>query len=513
MAMSTGGARTGTGGTGADASTDTSTEPGAEPGAGAGRVGTAAQGPGAGPGAAEGGGRVRGGVRRGTGLARAALSAHRPAFVGTAVAALFAATVVSASTMMLRTTGTDGLPAEARRRLTENSVGDTAAVLLIGSIYMSIFVVASTMGTAVVQQHRELALVRSIGARPRQVRRAVAVQALAASVPAALVGFALGGMLARVWFRGMVTHGLVPAEVPFRFSWLALPVCLGTAVVTSALAAVLASLRFSLLRPARALDEAAGRRGPGLLRAPLGLLAVAGGVALSVLLSRQPADEAGEGAFLVLILFCVGAGLLGPWLIGPAARLVSAAVGRLGGSAARLAMLNVRSQPRRFAAAVVPLLLVVGFGLTKTAMHTTARHHTGSAGDTGEVWMDYMGTSLYAGFAAIASANTLAMISFERRRDLALLRIVGSQRRQVRAMAAWEAVVVAGTALLVGGVIAFATLAPMLSTAFGSAVPYLPWAVPSGITVGTLLLTLGATGLPVMAVLRRRAITVVGTTT
>ncbi|GGO60161.1 hypothetical protein GCM10012286_83410 [Streptomyces lasiicapitis] len=452
-------------------------------------------------------------IDMGTGLARAALHAHRPAFIGTAVAALFAATVVSASTMMLRTTSTDGLSGRARAQLTENGVGDMATVLLIGSIYMSIFVVVSTMGTAVVQQHRELALVRSIGARPRQVRRAVAVQALAASIPAALVGFALGGVLARVWFRGMITHGLVPAEVPFRFSWLALPVCLGVAVVTSTLAAVLSALRFSLLRPARALDEAAaGRRGLGLLRAPLGVLAVAGGVFLSVLLSRQPADEANEGAFLVLILFCVGAGLLGPRLIGPAAWLVSAAVGRLGGSAARLAMLNVRSQPRRFSAAVVPLLLVVGFGLTKIAVHTTAQHHTGSAGSTGEVWMDYMGTSLYAGFAAIASANTLAMISFERRRDLALLRVVGSQRRQVRAMAAWEAVVVAGTALLIGGAIALATLAPMLSTAFGSAVPYLPWAVPTGIATGTLLLALGATGLPVVLVLRRRAISVVNGT-
>ncbi|MGA4842838.1 FtsX-like permease family protein [Streptomyces sp. G45] len=448
-----------------------------------------------------------------TGLARAALRAHRPAFIGTAVAALFAATVVSASTMVLRSTSTDGLSAEARHRLTENAVGDMAAVLLIGSVYMSVFVVASTMGTAVVQQHRELALVRSIGARPRQVRRAVARQALAASVPAALVGFALGGVLARVWFTGMVEHGLVPAEVTFRFSWLALPVCVGVAVVTSALAAVLSALRFSLLRPARALAEAtAGRKGLGWLRAPLGVLAIAGAVALSVLLSRQPADEASEGAFLVLILFCAGAGLLGPRIIGPAAWLVSAAVGRFGGSAARLAMLNVRSQPRRFSAAVVPLLLVVGFGVTKVAMHTTAEHHTGSAGSTGEVWLDYMGTSLYAGFAAIASANTLAMISFERRRDLALLRVVGSQRRQVRAMAAWEAVVVAGTALLVGGAIALVTLAPILSTAFGSAVPYLPGAVVAGIAAGVLLLTLGATGLPVTAVLRRRAISVVSGT-
>ncbi|MFJ2774241.1 FtsX-like permease family protein [Streptomyces sp. NPDC087300] len=450
-----------------------------------------------------------------TGLARAALSAHRPAFVGTAVAALFAATVVSASTMMLAATGsgaTEGLSAAARARIAENGVGDMAVVLLIGSIYMSIFVVASTMGTAVAQQHRELAMVRSIGARPRQVRRAVAVQALGASVPAALVGFALGGLAARWWHAGMVSHGLLPAEAVFRFSWLALPVCVGVAVVTTTIAAFLSALRFSLLRPARALGEAAtGRRGLGFLRAPLGVIAIAGACVVAVLLSKQPADEAGEGAFLVLILFCAGAGLLGPRIVGPAAWLVSSMVGRFGPSA-RLAMLNIRSQPRRFSAAVVPLVLVVGFGLTKIGMHTTAQHRTGSAGSPGEVWLDYVGTGLYAGFAAIAAANTLAMISFERRRDVALLRVVGSQRAQVRAMAAWEAVVVAGTALLLGGAIALGTLAPILSTAFGSALPYLPWTVPGGVATGTLLLTLLATGLPVRAVMRKRAISVVGTT-
>ncbi|MFI9781600.1 FtsX-like permease family protein [Streptomyces sp. NPDC051956] len=446
-----------------------------------------------------------------TGLARAALGAHRPAFVGTAVAALFAATVVSASTTVLLATSTDGLPAGARHRITENGVGDIAAVLLIGSIYMSIFVVVSTMGTAVTQQHRELALVRAIGARPRQVRRAVARQAIAASVPAALAGFAAGGLLARAWFSGMVTHGLIPPGVPFRFSWVALPVCLGVAVVTSTAAALLSSLRFSLLRPARALSEAAaGRRRLGLLRAPLGLVAVAGACFLSVLLSRQDAEEAGQGAFLVLILFCVGVGLLGPRIVGPAAWLVSALVGRFGASA-RLAMLNVRSQPRRFSAAVVPLVLVVGFGLTKVTLHTTAQHRTGSAGSTGEVWLDYMGTALYAGFAAIAAANTLAMISFERRRDVALLRVVGTQRGQVRSMAAWEAVVVAGTALLLGVLIALVTLAPILDTAFGSPVPYAPWTLAAGTVAGTLLLTLLATGVPVRSVMRHRAITVVRT--
>ncbi|MFE0192249.1 FtsX-like permease family protein [Streptomyces sp. NPDC058989] len=440
-----------------------------------------------------------------SGLARAALRGHRPAFTGTAVATLFAATVISASMTMLTATGAEDVPPAARRAMAAHGVGDIALVLLLGSVYMSIFVVASTMGTAVAQQHREFAMLRSIGARPWQIRRATAAQAVAAAVPSALAGWALGAAPARWWFDGMVDHGLVPHGVPFRFGWAALPVCLAVAVVTSAIAGVLAASRFAALRPARALEEAAaGRRKLGLLRLPLGLAAMAGGVLLSRLLAGQSAEEAGQGAFVVLLLFCVGVGLLGPRLIGPAAWLVSRLIGRFG-SAAELAMQNVTTQSRRFSAAVVPLVLVVAFGTTKIAVHTTAQHRTGSAGPADEVWLDYIGTGLYAGFAAIAAANTLAMITAERRRDLALLRLVGSHPRQVRAMAAWEAAVVAGTALVLGTAVALFTLAPLLQKAFGDALPYLPWTTAGAIAGGTLLLALLATGLPVHIGLRRRA--------
>ncbi|WP_347232739.1 FtsX-like permease family protein, partial [Streptomyces sp. CT34] len=109
-----------------------------------------------------------------SGLARAALRGHRPAFAGTAVATLFAATVVGASTTMLAATGADRVPASARRAMAAHHVGDMAVVLLLGSVYLSVFVVASTMGTAVTQQHREFAMLRAIGARPWQIRRAAA---------------------------------------------------------------------------------------------------------------------------------------------------------------------------------------------------------------------------------------------------------------------------------------------------------------------------------------------------
>ncbi|WP_129820804.1 ABC transporter permease, partial [Streptomyces rimosus] len=187
-----------------------------------------------------------------SGLARAALRGHRASFTGTALAALFAATVVSASTMLLAATGAEDVPPAARRAMAASEIGVMAAGFLIVSVYLSVFVIASTMGTAVTQQHREFAMLRAIGARPWQIRRAVAAQAVAAAVPSAVAGFALGGVLARWWFGGMADHGLIPPGVAFTFSWVALPVCLAVATVTSALAGVLAASRFAGLRPARA---------------------------------------------------------------------------------------------------------------------------------------------------------------------------------------------------------------------------------------------------------------------
>ena len=167
-------------------------------------------------------------------------------------------------------------------------------------------------------------------------------------------------------------------------------------------------------------------------------------------------------------------------------------------------MLTIHSQTRRFSAAVVPVVLAVAFGTTKIALHTTAQHVTGTAGDPAGVWMDYTGTALYTGFAAIAATNTLAVISHERRKDLALLGLASATPGQLRLMAAWKAALITLTSLLIGGAIAVATLIPILRGTLHTGVPYLPATVMTAIAGSTLALTVIAIGLPVQAALRHR---------
>jgi putative ABC transport system permease protein len=117
-------------------------------------------------------------------------------------------------------------------------------------------------------------------------------------------------------------------------------------------------------------------------------------------------------------------------------------------------------------------------------------------------WGNRVMTGVLGGFAAIAAVNTLVMVVLDRRREVALLRLTGTTRRQVRAMFHWEALLVATTAVVLGGAIAMVTLFGFAHGATGTA-PYIPPVQGAAIVVGTLALGMLATAIPARVLLRR----------
>ncbi len=437
------------------------------------------------------------------GIARASLRSRPAAFAGSFVASLFASVVVSTCMMVLVSTSGEGLDAAARRQLSQSGIDIVAIMMLMISIYLSIFVLSSTMGTAVRQQQREFAMLRAIGARPWQIRRAVACQAVAAAVSAAVLGFGLGGALAWSGVDGLIDNGLVPPRTSFTMSWIALPVAIAVAVLTSAVAGVIGSRRLTGLRPARAMAEAATpRRKLGLARTAFGALALAGGTFRWLTSAEQTPDQAAQSAFSLILLFCVGFGLLGPRIIGPVAASASILL-RPFGPAAQAAVLNVRSQPHRYSAALVPLVLTVAFATVQIAIPTTIEHVTGVTRDAGMAFVNNAGTALYIGFGSIAAANTLAVISHERRHELTLLRLASAPPDRLLRMAAWEAALIAVISLITGGAIAVLTLVPILRAAVHTSVPYLPLHTAAAIAGATLALAVLSLGWPAYRHLRR----------
>jgi putative ABC transport system permease protein len=437
---------------------------------------------------------------------RQALRRNPWAFLGPAATQALSAALVTTGLCLLASF--DGAPLDPVRRaeLTATGIADLPLVFLVSSIYLSLLIVGVTMGTAIADQAGDLALVRTIGATPGRVRRTIAAQAALVALPATAAGLPLGLLAGYAWLHALVGHGIVPAEVGFRMHGGTVPIAFAVTVGTSLLGALIAAVRPSRLRPAVALTEAAvpGRR-TGAVRTPIGLLLVAGGITLSAVLSGLNAETADQAGFFVMLAMCVGVGLLGPVLL-----RVAAPVARLAGPAGALAADAVVARARSLSGALVPLTLAVGFAAFTITMGTTTEKVTGVAAPAADRWLEYSGTGAYTAFAAIAAVNTLVTAMQARRRDLAVLRLAGGTRGRTLAVVICEALVVTGTALVAGAVVALTTLLPLLHTALGTWRPWLPasWLL-GGVAVTAALVGTGMV-LPAAVGLRRAPIEVIG---
>ncbi|MFD0383473.1 FtsX-like permease family protein [Streptomyces stramineus] len=121
-------------------------------------------------------------------------------------------------------------------------------------------------------------------------------------------------------------------------------------------------------------------------------------------------------------------------------------------------------------------------------------------------WLETVALSIISGFAAIAAANTLAMVTFERLREVSMLRLIGMNVRTVRRIVRLEALTVVLAGLGIGAAIALVTLSPLIKDATGRSLPYLPPLLELLILGVTLAIGLLATGIPLRRLLRVRPV-------
>lgn len=122
-----------------------------------------------------------------------------------------------------------------------------------------------------------------------------------------------------------------------------------------------------------------------------------------------------------------------------------------------------------------------------------------------QAWLNYVGVGILVGLAAIAAANSLVVVTLGRRRELALLRLVGASLRQIRTMVRVEALMVAVAALLMGIAISVVTMVPLLRVVTGQTAPHFPWGMYVAVLAGPTLLVLLATAVPLRRLVRSRA--------
>jgi putative ABC transport system permease protein len=246
------------------------------------------------------------------------------------------------------------------------------------SAFVAITVIASAFGLSVAQRRRDLALLRTIGATPGQVARMVRAEAALVGVAGSALGCLLGVIWAPLLARWIAGRGLSPAWFSVQLtagSVPALVIAFLAGVVVAVASVLVAARRAGLIRPTEALREAAvepSRISPARLFGGLGCLVagIATLVAVAVLFPSASSDAKTEA--MIVLLLVGGAVLLTPFLVGPLTRPFGQ------GTAGMLIRAGVRTGPGRAAAAVVPVLIIVGLSVSILGSSDTANAAAGA---------------------------------------------------------------------------------------------------------------------------------------
>jgi putative ABC transport system permease protein len=159
----------------------------------------------------------------------------------------------------LRAIGAErGLLVQSRAELWQAVDGMVDGVVdLLWMLLVLVFVVASlgvvnTLAMSVVEQTREIGLLRAVGTTRGQVAKVVLSQAAIVAV-LSLVPGAAGG-LALAWLQNRATYPLLGHHVAFHPEAALVFGCLGLALATAAVSAVLPARRAARLRVVKALQ-------------------------------------------------------------------------------------------------------------------------------------------------------------------------------------------------------------------------------------------------------------------
>ncbi|MFI7470313.1 FtsX-like permease family protein [Nonomuraea sp. NPDC049646] len=419
-------------------------------------------------------------------LALGTIRAHRASHLASAAVMAAGTALLTAFASLLETGLATGRDPGFLVMLPAILGGWTVAIVAFG--------VVSTVSLTIGHRERELALLRSIAATPRQIRQDVVLETVAVAVPAILAGLLPGAGLGAVVLGRLVDGGLVEGGTGLVAGWASAAIGAGTSLAAALAAALISSRRAASVPPVRALAAApggtvGGALGRGRVIGGGALLAV--GLSLSVttlFMDDGPLLSSTAGPAGVAV--AVGLALLSPLFVAPVGWLSRARLGAAG----RLAARNLHARARHAGGVAGPLILLVGIAAgtlymqsTEDSLHRTAADVSGRLAP-----VNYLVVAMIITFTAIVVVNTLIAATRRRGREFGLLRLSAATRGQVMATVVAEGTVTAVVAVVLGTVAAAATTVPYSLVKTGSPLPSGPWWTYAAVAGGALLLVLAA---------------------
>ncbi|MDP9463797.1 MAG: ABC transporter permease, partial [Actinomycetota bacterium] len=262
--------------------------------------------------------------------------------------------------------------------LAETTSGFTDEINIVGNIllgfggiavFVSIFIIYNTFAIVLGQRSRELALLRTVGAGPKQIRRSVLGEALAVGVLASVGGIGGGIAVAKGIDALFGVMGVDLSDYPLILAPRTLIAAAVIGVGVTMLAAIGPARRASTVPPIAVLNGGAEAGAPGSRTRRIsgfGLLGaglVAGAAGLAGIGSTS-VTIAGL-AFGAIAIF-MGVTLLSPLAVRGVTSLFGWPMRKIAGVAGRLAEKNAARNPRRTATTAAALM--IGLALVTTAL-------------------------------------------------------------------------------------------------------------------------------------------------
>lgn len=289
-------------------------------------------------------------------------------FIGAILTVSVGVALVQSSLLILIAAAAPTIPA-GLPETEETAIRDGLAVaitllgMMVGiSVFVAFFIVGSTFSFTVAQRSRDFALLRLIGASPRQVGRLLLGEALLLGILGTILGVLLGIPVISVEAWMLAQMEFVPDGFsPEWRSWI-LAVSLGTGTGVAVIASLGASHSASRVRPLEALRDTDGAdKVMSLSRWIIGIAALAGAVALLGIAPMKVGDplEVSIPRLIVLIIALSAFTPLVVPLVGGLIGLISGPLLRLS-PISELAHANLRDGVRRSASTAAPIVILVG---------------------------------------------------------------------------------------------------------------------------------------------------------
>lgn len=248
-----------------------------------------------------------------------------------------------------------------------------SAMAILG-LFTTVFVVASMLVLSTGMRRREIGLLRTIGASPKQIRRMIlgeaAVVGLAGSVVGCVAGVAATPLLLSI-LKGL---DVTPPGMQITVAAWPLLVASVIGVGVSVIGAWSAGRKAAKVAPIEALlDSRSANKGMGRGRWIAGLSVLGAGVLLAVGTATSTADDRINMAIFATMTLIVAAALLAPVFVAPVGRILTAPFQRGGKAAPVLVRAELVANPRRAASLVAPVIAAVGFAVLLSGMVETMR--------------------------------------------------------------------------------------------------------------------------------------------